>query len=477
MPSKRRPSILMLFPDVPAEASTGGQVRAFHFLRGLTEMADVTACIVQSENHGRLPVNIAEKCRAVLQPQATVRIGGKSPQNAVFRFLSILLRPCREHGYSLVMTATSLCVSRSETSSLGILHRLYGYLLAGIALLANRFCEIDPSGVHFRRSGIDALLPKIRETFAERSPDVIWCEHSYLYPIAGRLRQQYPTARVVVNTHNVETQLALSIAETMKSSLARLWMQVESRILRRSECRMLKEADLVYCCSEQDADRFGEMVRGITARIVVVPNGVDTKHFHKLRAESSDPVLLFAGTAGYPPNDDAVEWLVNEILPLIRNEVSDVKLVLAGRNAGSRWGKYSKEQPGVTIASDVPDMREWLGRANVCVVPLRSGSGTRLKILEAMSSGRAVVSTTLGAEGSEVEQGRHLLLADDSRSFADAVVTLLRDEGKRQLLADNGRFLVEQQYDWTPLIATAQGELEVLLASQDINSVRTPGTV
>ena len=222
---------------------------------------------------------------------------------------------------------------------------------------------------------------------------------------------------------------------------------------------MLRHADLVYCCSAQDAERFREITSNRGAKLVVVANGVDTRHFQVIPAAAGTPTLLFMGTAGYPPNDDAVHWLVIEILPLVQSQLPGIRVVLAGRNASQHWGQYVNEVSRLEVASDVPDMRPWLEKATVCVVPIRSGSGTRLKILEAMSCGRPVVSTTMGAEGAEVVDTQHLLLADSASTFADAVVRLIGDKSAQDHLVRAGRQLVKNRYDWEALIAGAMKEL------------------
>ena len=326
MQADRRPSILMLLPDLPAPASTGGQVRAFHFLQGLINVADVTACILPDRKHGCLPEDVERKCVRVLQPELAAQDHQSVRGNSLLRVLSLLAAPWRQQGRSLMMTGSSLCVGRAEASTLSLAHRRYAGLLTALASWLGSVCGIYPPGVHFRSKGLDQVLPMIHRAFAERSPDVIWCEHSYFYPVADKLRDQYPGALIIVNTHNVEAQLKLSIAGTMKSPVAKAWLTVESKILHRWECHMLRQASLVYCCSTQDADRFRDMCPDSGARIAVVPNGVDTHHFRSLPCDSSSLTILFAGTAGYPPNDDAVQWLVKEIMPLVRQQMADVKL-------------------------------------------------------------------------------------------------------------------------------------------------------
>jgi glycosyltransferase involved in cell wall biosynthesis len=180
--------------------------------------------------------------------------------------------------------------------------------------------------------------------------------------------------------------------------------------------------------------------------IRVVPNGVDTEFF-RLGTEAERPLeLLFTGAMNYAPNADGVAHFCAEILPRIRAVVPDVSLSVVGRDPPPRI--QSLARGGVTITGTVPDVRPWMNRAAVFVVPLRVGGGTRLKILEALASGRAVVSTSLGCEGLDVKHGDNILVADTPAAFADAVVRCLRDPGLRRELGARGRALVEQRYRW-----------------------------
>jgi glycosyltransferase involved in cell wall biosynthesis len=148
------------------------------------------------------------------------------------------------------------------------------------------------------------------------------------------------------------------------------------------------------------------------------------------------------------PNVDAVMFFCREILPLIRQSEPNITFSIVGRSPTAAVQRLAKE-PGIEVTGRVDDVRPYLAASTVNVVPLRIGGGTRLKIFEAMAAGRAVVSTTVGAEGLPTENGRHLLLADDPVTFARSVVTLLRDAEARQAMEFEGRRLVTERYDWS----------------------------
>jgi glycosyltransferase involved in cell wall biosynthesis len=180
----------------------------------------------------------------------------------------------------------------------------------------------------------------------------------------------------------------------------------------------------------------------------VVPNGIDTTMFAPSHASTRKGAVLFTGMMSYEPNVDAVYYFVTEVLPLIRGAVPHAQLDVVGMNPPPRIAALSS--PSVIVHGQVPDVRPFQEEAEVVVVPVRRGGGTRLKVLEAAACGKAIVSTTLGIEGLEFQAGRDLMVADSPAAFADAVVTLLRDTTLRAQLGIRARD-VACRYDWTAI--------------------------
>ncbi|MCX2726416.1 glycosyltransferase family 4 protein [Thermomicrobium sp. 4228-Ro] len=269
--------------------------------------------------------------------------------------------------------------------------------------------------------------------------DVVQVEYSVLglLPIA----EQLP---LVLDAHNVEYRVLLRTAAHV-SPWRRTWLRWEARRLRRDEETAWRHATFCLATSQVDAE---EIARTSQRPVVVVPNGVDVDRFPFPDVDSAEPDhVVFVGTYRYFPNVDAVHWFVREIWPRIRAARPAARCSLVGMDPPASVCSLA-DVPGVDVVGTVPDVQPWLARATVVVVPLRSGSGTRLKILEAFAAGRPVVSTRIGAEGLAVEHGIHLLLADDPVSFAEAVIQLLADREQRWSLARAARELVEREYAW-----------------------------
>src|SRR6185295_2380823 len=282
----------------------------------------------------------------------------------------------------------------------------------------------------FRRR-FDALV-------AEIDFDLIVCD--FLFP-AVNLPKQLPCPAVMF-THNVESEIWRRHAETKTGALAKLLYGMQYRRMLRYEGDALRRFDGVLAVSDADRDTFNRIYPGAIQRPAhVVPTGVDTAFFTAAPSEAPSRQLVFTGSMDWLPNEDAMLYFSRDVLPLIRAEEPDVQLSIVGR-APTPAVKQLGEQAGVTVTGRVDDVRPYMRDAAVYIVPLRIGGGTRLKIFEAMAMGKAVVSTTVGAEGLPVTNGEHLLLADQPDTFARAVVQLLRDVDRRRQLEAAARTLV-----------------------------------
>ena len=178
--------------------------------------------------------------------------------------------------------------------------------------------------------------------------------------------------------------------------------------------------------------------------VTVIPNCINLADYSAVRTELQPFSLIFTGSFRYMVNYDAMVWFLQNIYPLIRSEVPDVHLTITGDPAGQTL----PSMVGVTQSGFVPDVRPLIASAWATVVPLLSGGGTRLKILEAMALGTPVISTTKGAEGLDAKHGDSVLIADEPKEFASAVIRLFKEPGLREHLADNALQVVREQYDW-----------------------------
>lgn len=250
-----------------------------------------------------------------------------------------------------------------------------------------------------------------------------------------------PGVKVILDEHNVEWRIPKRLAQTARNPLVRLYARREAVRLRTFEYTAIQRADLTLAVSDEDRATLGN------ASVRTLPIGVDTTYFSPRARTRNSKTLVSIGTMYWPPNVDALTWFCAEILPRVKTEEPDVKLCIVGARPTAEVQALAAD-PAVTVTGSVPDVRPYGENCAAFIVPLRSGSGMRVKILNALAMGLPTVSTTVGAEGIAVRSGEHLLLADTAEDFAAATLRLLRDPELGETLAQNGRVLMEAQYGW-----------------------------
>lgn len=268
---------------------------------------------------------------------------------------------------------------------------------------------------------------------------------------------------IVIDQHNVEHVIFSRYAQLQKNPAKRLYATVEAARLRREERWCCSRAAVVLCCSQLDSREVQRLCP--TTLVQVAPNVVDVDSYQPERSLEQASVVLYQGGMDWFPNRDAVEFFVNEIFPIIRREVPGLRFVIAGRSPTPEFRRRFAPFSDVEFTGTLPDLRPVIARAAVCVVPLRIGSGTRLKILEAAAMGKAVVSTALGAEGLEFRHGEEILLAEDPRGFAKSTALLLNRPDLRRALGEAARKRVEQSYSLSSLRAMIAEVLPSVLAA------------
>jgi sugar transferase (PEP-CTERM/EpsH1 system associated) len=293
---------------------------------------------------------------------------------------------------------------------------------------------------------------RVSTLLAEQAFDLIVCD--FLFP-AVNLPKRLPCPAVIF-THNVESEIWRRHAETKTGMLSRMLYDAQYRRMLRYEGRTLARFDGVLAVSDQDGDTFSRLYPGaITHPVHVVPTGVDTDYFTPSPSAAQSREMVFTGSMDWLPNEDAMVFFCRDVLPIIRAEEPDVRLTVVGR-APTPTVRSLADGTSIEVTGGVADVRPYMKDAAVYIVPLRIGGGTRLKIFEAMAMGKAVVSTTVGAEGLPVTNGEQVMLADDPHTFARAVVGLMRDIDRRRQIESAARALVVERYDWSAVA----GELE-----------------
>jgi glycosyltransferase involved in cell wall biosynthesis len=393
--SPRAPSLLAITSQIPWPLNSGGHLRSFHLLRSLARRFRV-----------RLVTTIAS---------------GQEAAVAALRQQQIDVRPV---------------------------------VLGGpFRLLRDPFCAATAAlrgepYVFYRRHDRRAVRATIRELLRQEKPDVLYLDHldSLVYlPLA-------PHTPAVIDLHNVYSTLARRTGEEQRRRLLRYYLQREARLLERMEQRAAQTVDAVLTVSEEDARHLQALG---PRSLHLVPNGVDCAAYAGLPTgrDAARPLILYVGAMSWGPNGAAAEFLAKEMLPRVRAVIPEAYVRIVGRDPGPEVTAL-RQLAGVEVTGGVTDVMPHLREARLLAVPLFSGGGTRLKILEAFAAGLPVVSTPVGCEGLRVIDGEHLVIAGHER-FADAVTALLGDPARARRLAEQGRELVRQQYDWESVGAAA----------------------
>jgi glycosyltransferase involved in cell wall biosynthesis len=280
-----------------------------------------------------------------------------------------------------------------------------------------------------------------------------------------------PGVRRIIDQHNIEFEVLLRAYQQDRAPLRRAYDWLEYRQLKPRELARCRAADLVLVTSARERALLERWAPG--CRVRVVHNGVDLPPATPGDAATQEVPnrLVFTGTFTYYPNTQAVEYFAERCWHAIRRQVPSATWEIVGRDPPPEVVRLGA-LPGVRVTGTVPSVAPHLAAAAVAVVPLLAGGGTRLKILDALVAGKAVVSTSLGCEGLDVEPGRHLLVADDPAAFADAVVALLGDPARRAALGAAGRALVEERYQWDDSGAALLGALDELIAGERVRGRR-----
>ena len=322
------------------------------------------------------------------------------------------------------------------------LHRLRDLFLSGQPDLAWRLESLT-----FRE--------RLRDLLAKISFDLIQVEGLEMAIYLAQARQLQPAAKLIYDAHNAEYALQRVIAGVESSSLKRLpaalYSQIQAQRIARFERAVCAQADTVIAVSPEDA----EALRGFRPdkQVHVLPNGIfaDDYAAPKQNVELSGTVLVFTGKMDYRPNVDAMQWFTSAILPKIRARCTDARLYVVGQKPHANLQPL-RADASVEMTGWVAEVQPFLRAAQVYVAPLRMGSGTRLKILEAMAAGCAVVATSTAVAGLDAETRAALVVADTETTFAESVIRLLEAPNERKKLGQQAQAVVRKHYDWSALI-------------------------
>lgn len=390
-------NILILTASLPYPPTSGGAIRVYGMVRGLHKAGHTLTLLALAEPGIEPPAALRALCREIITVPPPVRTRSDRLRDLLF--------------------------SRQPD----IARRLYS----------------------------DAFAAKLRELLGQQTFDLIQIEAIEMACYLPLAKAAQPTAHLVFDTFNAEYMLQRVIAYIDRQDLTRLpaavYSSIQSGRIEQYEAAMCRLADAVIAVSPED----GEALRRFRPDGIVhlVPSGIFVADYHDPATlpEMGTHSLVFTGKMDYRPNVDAMLWFASEILPLIRQQTPNVRLYIVGQQPHPRLDVL-RSNPAVTITGRVDSVQPYLNSAAVYIAPLRMGSGTRLKLLEALASGCTIVATEIAAAGLVPEVKHHMVIADEPLAFARAVDHLLQDTVQRRARGLAAREAVRNHYDWSAII-------------------------
>lgn len=285
--------------------------------------------------------------------------------------------------------------------------------------------------------------PVLKYLLTKQKFDVVILENLATLNAIDVIRKYDKQVKIIYDAHNVDTNLAQTALAKKEIRFERL------AVIREAETNLYKNVNAIFTCSKDDKDEFVKMNNG-KLKAAVVPNGViisQNKYDDGVNRQMPE-FLLFCGSLWSLPNAEGLYWFCKKIWPAVLKDAPNLKLLVVG--SGNLPEKYSEinQTENVEFAGQVDDVKPWYNKAAISVVPLLAGSGTRLKILEAMGMGVPVIATSIGAEGIDYIDGKQIIIANEESDFADQIISLLKNKDQRQDLSSEARKLVISQYDW-----------------------------
>ncbi len=289
------------------------------------------------------------------------------------------------------------------------------------------------------------ILNQLKNSLTKFQPDIVIIEELWTYNYL-KIIQQFP-CKIILDDHNIE-------ADLLEQNYGKLKLKVPR--LKAIEKSFIQQVDQVWVCSEDDKKLLNKLY-GKSTDAYSIPNTININDYHNIYQGKEDypsylnPTnhnILFLGQYNYPPNAIAAKILIEKIYPQVKQQYPDTKLLLVGRNSNSKMRQASQQDPDIIVTGSVPDVRPYLAAASLMVVPLQTGGGTRLKILEALASGCPIISTAKGAEGIQSEDRVHLLIKETPEDIIKGIVEIWTNSSLKISLKEKGFQLVKSQYSW-----------------------------
>ena len=317
----------------------------------------------------------------------------------------------------------------------------------------------------------EKIKQKIREILRKDDFDIVYIDGLHTAYYGTYIKQEFGLP-VVLREHNVEAKIMERFYKNQKNPLIKAYAYLQHKKLSCYEAAICEVFDKCFMITEEDERRIKEMNPRV--RTSVIPSGVDTSYFYSMEIEEESFSIVSAASMDWLPNVEGMFWFCKDIFPLIKKEIPEIKLYVVGKNPPD--SVKSLEKDDIIVTGFVEDVREYIARSAVFIVPLKTGSGMRIKILNALAMERAIVSTSIGCEGIDVINGKNIYIADTEEEFSQGVIKLLKNKEKRKRLGEAGLKLVKEKYQWERIAEQIEKEYRkaITIKIEDSHGIGKP---
>ena len=332
----------------------------------------------------------------------------------------------------------------AKITTLGVLQN---YLFSAKPYTATRFISIDYS-------------IKLIELLKQNSYDIIQLEGLYLAPYIDLIKQ-YSTAPIVMRAHNIEHEIWERVKENTPNKLKKIYLKNLTKRLKNFELSYFDNYDLLLPITHRDAEKF--QLLGFNKTIYPLPTGIDIDRYTPDSNSCEYPSLFHLGSLDWEPNIEGLRWFFSKIWTQILKKEPQIKFYIAGRNASPEIIEYFKSLDNVIFDGEVEDANQYINSKAIMVVPLLSGSGIRIKILEGLALSKAVVSTSIGVEGITAQNEHEIMIADNEQEFANKVLKLIQDQHLYDKMKQKAREYIVREFDNEKIIKNLINQYQNLL--------------
>jgi len=339
----------------------------------------------------------------------------------------------------------------AKISPIGLLQN---YLFSSKPYTATRFISVDYS-------------LKLIKLLSDNRYDIIQLEGLYLAPYIDLIKR-HSNAPIVMRAHNVEHEIWERVKENTSNKLKKIYLKNLNRKLRKFELSFLDSYDLLLPITQRDGFKFKDL--GFENEIYTLPTGIDADRYTYDSKQTNYPSLFHLGSLDWEPNLEGLRWFLTEIWPEILKKEPTIKFYVAGRNASTEVIKYLQSFENVIFDGEVEDANLYINSKAIMIVPLLSGSGMRIKILEGLALAKAIVSTEIGVEGISAKDGEEIMIATQNNEFVNKVVDLLQNPSLYKKISENARAYIVREFDNKIIVKGLIEKYQKLLAKSNPKS-------